>query len=225
MAIFTAIATAIATGLGMTLASVATATFITVTAGVLQALTIFGGMALSMAFTKKSVGDYGASSPTYVNGVIQTQTNQDLPIPLLYGTCKLAGNRIWQHDDGTKTVKRLVAFAEGEITEFSDIRFNDIEAGTISGASVNKYYGTATQTVDPIIDGSTHEERAEIVGSLRNLAYLAVSVPRSNDIDVNYNLTSIVKGRKIRVYSSPNPTSYSIMYSENPAWVMFDFLT
>ena len=40
MAIFTAIATAIATGLGMTLASVATATFITVTAGVLQALTI-----------------------------------------------------------------------------------------------------------------------------------------------------------------------------------------
>ena len=60
---------------------------------------------------------------------------------------------------------------------------------------------------------------------MRNLAYLAVSVPRRNDIDVNYNLTSIVKGRKIRVYSSPNPTSYSIMYSENPAWVMFDFLT
>lgn len=229
MAIFTAIATAI---LGTTLAATtaftigATAiTFGAILATTLQALTIFGGMALSMALSKKSAGDYGASSPTYANGIIQTQTNQDLPIPLLYGTCKLAGNRIWQHDDGTKTVKRIVGFAEGEITDFTDIRFNDIEAGTISGASINKYYGTATQTVDPIIDGSTHETRAEIVGSLRNLAYLAVSVPRSNDIDVNYNLTSIVKGRKIRVYSSPSPTSYSIMYSENPAWVMFDFLT
>lgn len=229
MAIFTAIATAI---LGTTLAATtaftigATAvTFGAILATTLQALTIFGGMALSMALSKKSAGDFGASSPTYANGIIQTQTNQDLPIPLLYGTCKLAGNRIWQHDDGTKTVKRIVGFAEGEITDFTDIRFNDIEAGTISGASINKYYGTATQTVDPIIDGSTHEARAEIVGSLRNLAYLAVSVPRSNDIDVNYNLTSIVKGRKIRVYSSPNPTSYSIMYSENPAWVMFDFLT
>ena len=225
MAVFTAIATAIATGLGMTLAAATTATFITVTSLALQALTYFGGMALSMALSKKSAGDYGASSPTYANGVIQTQTNQDLPIPLLYGTCKLAGNRIWQHDENTKTVKRIVGFAEGEITGFSDIRLNDIESGTIKGISINKYLGTSTQIVDPIISGKTHEERAEIVGSLRNIAYMAISVPRSNDIDANYNLTTIVKGRKIRVYASPNPTSYVIKYSENPAWVMFDFLT
>ena len=168
MAVFTAIATAIATGLGMTLAAATTATFITVTSLALQALTYFGGMALSMALSKKSAGDYGASSPTYANGVIQTQTNQDLPIPLLYGTCKLAGNRIWQHDENTKTVKRIVGFAEGEITGFSDIRLNDIESGTIKGISINKYLGTSTQIVDPIISGKTHEERAEIVGSLRH---------------------------------------------------------
>lgn len=225
MAIFTAIATAIATGLGMTLAAATTATFITVTSLALQALTYFGGLALSMTLSKKSSADYGASSPTYANGVIQTQTNQDLPIPLLYGTCKLAGNRIWQHDENTKTIKRIVAFAEGEICEFSDIRLNDIEVNKISGISINKYYGTSTQTIDPIIDGNTHEKRAEIVGSLRNIAYLAISVPRSNDIDANYNLTAIVKGRKIRVYNAPNPTSFEIKYSENPAWIMLDFLT
>lgn len=225
MAIFTAIATAIATGLGMTLAAASTATFITVTSLALQALTYFGGLALSMTLSKKSSADYGASSPTYANGVIQTQTNQDLPIPLLYGTCKLAGNRIWQHDENTKTIKRIVAFAEGEICEFSDIRLNDIEVNKISGISINKYYGTSTQTIDPIIDGNTHEKRAEIVGSLRNIAYLAISVPRSNDIDANYNLTAIVKGRKIRVYNAPNPTSFEIKYSENPAWIMLDFLT
>ena len=193
MAVFTAIATAIATGLGMTLAAASTATFITVTSLALQALTYFGGMALSMALSKKSASDYGASSPTYANGVIQTQTNQDLPIPLLYGTCKLAGNRIWQHDDSTKTVKRIVGFAEGEISGFSDIRLNDIESGTIKGISINQYLGTSTQTVDPIVGKNNHEERAEIVGSLRNIAYMAISVPRSNDIDANYNLTTIVK--------------------------------
>lgn len=229
MAIFTAIATAI---LGTTLAATtaftigaAAITWGAVLATTLQALVIFGGAALSLALSKKSGADYGATSATYGNGILQTQTNQDLPIPLLYGTCKLAGNRIWQDDDGTKTVKRIVGFAEGEITDFTDIRLNDIEIGKISGATVNKYYGTSNQIVDPIVGKNTHEERVELVGSLRNVAYLAVSAPRSNDIDVNYNLTSIVKGRKVRIYASPNPTSYTVQYSENPAWVMLDFLT
>lgn len=230
MAIFTAIATAI---LGTTLAATtaftigATAiTFGAVLATTLQALTIFGGMALSLALSKKAMGgggDYGATSPTYANGTIQTQTNQDLPIPLLYGTCKLAGNRIWQDDDGSKTVKRIVGFAEGEIQDFTDIRLNDIESNTIKGIKINKYLGTANQLVDDIIGGKNQEERVEKIGSLKNVAYLSVSVPRSDDIDINYNLTSIVKGRRIRVYTSP--TSYTIQYSENPAWVMFDFLT
>lgn len=188
--------------------------------GYVGALCIYGGMALSAA-NKANSGV--SSSPTYSNGVQQTQTNQDLPIPLLYGKVKLAGNRIWQDDDGTKTVKRIVGFAEGEITEYTDIRLNDIESSTISGISINKYYGTGDQTVDSIVGGSSLDDRIEKVGTLKNVAYLAVSVPRSEDIDINYNLTTIVKGRKIRVYSSVN--SYSVEYSENPAWVMFDFLT
>lgn len=229
MAVFTAIATAIATAVSAISAFMGTTAIaigaLTVTWGAaIKGLIIFGGIALSLTTSKKG-GDYGANSATYSNGILQTQTNQDLPIPMLYGTVKLAGNRIWQDDDATKTIKRIVGFAEGEITEFTDIRLNDIKSGEIKGISVNKYLGTSTQLVDSIVGKKTHEERAEIVGSLKNLAYLAVSVPRSNDIDANYNLTSIVKGRKIRVYASPNPTSYVIKYSENPAWVMLDFLT
>lgn len=229
MAVFTAIATAIATAVSAISAFMGTTAIaigaLTVTWGAaIKGLIIFGGIALSLTTSKKG-GDYGANSATYSSGILQTQTNQDLPIPMLYGTVKLAGNRIWQDDDATKTIKRIVGFAEGEITEFTDVRLNDIKSGEIKGISVNKYLGTSTQLVDSIVGKKTHEERAEIVGSLRNLAYLAVSVPRSNDIDANYNLTSIVKGRKIRVYASPNPTSYVIKYSENPAWVMLDFLT
>ena len=180
---------------------------------------LFGGVALSI-MTKKNGAAY--SSPTY-DGVKQTQTNQDLPVPLLYGTCKLAGNRIWQDEEATKTVKRIVAFAEGEITGFDDIKLNDIPISEISGIKVNRYYGTDTQVVDSIVGGSTQEERAEKVGSLRRIAYLAITVPRTAKIDVNYNLTAVVKGRKIRVYTTKN--QYTVKYSENPAWVMFDFLT
>ena len=194
-----------------------------VTWGMVANAVIFGGIALSSTLAAVNKPDFGSMSPTYAQGVKQTQTNQDLPIPLLYGTCKLAGNRIWQDENYLTTIKRIVAFAEGEICDFSDIRLNDIPINEISGITVNKYYGTHDQVVDPIVGGATHEERVEKVGSLRDVAYLAITVPRSQKIDMNYNLTAIVKGRKIRVYTSAY--SYEVKYSENPAWVRFDFLT
>lgn len=182
---------------------------------------ILGGTAISITSATKSK-DFGSQSPSY-SGLLQTQTDQNLPVPLLYGTCKLAGNRIWQDENSFTTVKRIIAFAEGEICEYSDIKLNDIPINEIAGITVNKYYGTKEQEIDAIIQGSTHKERSEKVGSLRDIAYLAISVPRSQKIDMNYNLTAVVKGRKVRVYQ--NKYEYEIKYSENPAWAMLDFLT
>ena len=230
MAVATLI-TAIGSSIGAVLSSISGAlagtaftigTF-SVTWGMVANAVIFGGLAVSSTLAATMKPDFSSMSPTYGQGIKQTQTNQDLPIPLLYGTCKLAGNRIWQDEDYLTTIKRIVAFAEGEICEFSDIRLNDIPINEISGITVNKYYGTRDQVVDPIVGGSTQAERAEKVGSLRYVAYLAISVPRSAKIDMNYNLTAVVKGRKVRVYTSSY--SYEVKYSENPAWVMFDFLT
>lgn len=216
MAVFTAIATAIASGLGMALATTATATFIAVTAGALQLLTtaafLFGGMALSMHSMKKGL----ANSPTYANSTLQTQTNPDLPIPLLYGSVKLAGNRIWQNDTSENNIKRIIAFAEGEITDFTDIRLNDIPVKDVAGNKVEKFYGTNDQGLPSMVT-------LDKVGSLRNVAYLAITCNKTNKVDINYNLTCIVKGRKVRVYTTP--TQYEVKYSENPAWVLFDFLT
>lgn len=186
--------------------------------GYLGAIAIYGGIAISATKQKPT----GLNSATY-DGLLQTQTDQNLPLPLLYGTCKLAGNRIWQDEDSLTTVKRIVAFAEGEICEYSDIKLNDIPINEIPGISVKEYYGTRDQEVDSIIEGTNHKERAQKVGSLRDVAYLAISVPRTQKVDMNYNLTAIVKGRKIRVYK--NRFEYEIKYSENPAWVMLDFLT
>lgn len=219
-ATITATLTSVATALGATVAGSALATAFAV-AGWVGAAVIYGGMAISALSAPKS-NDIGNNSATY-KGLLQTQTDQNLPIPLLYGTCKLAGNRIWQDENSNTTVKRIVAFAEGEICDFSDIRLNDIPIKKISGIKVKKYYGTKTQVVDSIVGGKTQSERAEKVGSLKDIAYLAITVPKSAKIDVNYNLTAVVKGRKVRVYK--NKKEYSIEYSENPAWILLDFLT
>ena len=115
------VATVITAGIAIgSLSVVATAALL----GVLGGLLVYGGMALSLTMSKKS-GDYAASSPTY-SAQKQTQTNPDLPIPLLYGEVKVAGNRIWQDDETNNGIKRIVAFSDGEVSDFTDIRLNDI---------------------------------------------------------------------------------------------------
>ena len=182
-----------------------------ITASVLM-VAIYGGVALSLM--SKKMGGLG-DSPTY-QAQLQTQTNPDLPVPLLYGTVKLAGNRLWQNDTKESKIKRIVGFAEGEITDFTDIRFNDIEQKKVSGCKVEKFYGTSDQGLPSMVT-------LDKVGSLRNVAYLALTCNKTAKVNTNYNLTAIVKGRKIRVYTTTS--NYEVKYSENPAWVLFDFLT
>lgn len=211
--VFTAIGAAI---FGSILFGVSTSVFTALGVAVVGAVIggmIYGGMALSKTMSPK----LGLSnSPTYAQATLQTQTNPDLPIPLLYGTVKLAGNRIWQNDTSEKDIKRIVAFADGEITDFTEIKLNDIDVSTIAGNRVEKFYGTSTQGLPSMVT-------LDKVGSLRNVAYLAITCNKTDKIDINYNLTCVVKGRKVRVYTSP--THYVVKYSENPAWVLFDFLT
>lgn len=211
------------TGLIYGLAMTAITTFTTVgfagavavyAGSMILALSIYGGVALALTTGLRKTGL--SNSPTYTQATLQTQTNPDLPIPLLYGTVKLAGNRIWQNDTSENNIKRIIAFAEGEITDFTDIRLNDIPVKDIAGNKVEKFYGTNDQGLPSMVT-------LDKVGSLRNVAYLAITCNKTNKIDINYNLTCVVKGRKVRVYTTP--TKYEVKYSENPAWVLFDFLT
>ena len=115
--------------------------------GAVVALTVYGGVALALtSATKRGLGN----SPTYAQATLQTQTNPDLPVPLLYGTVKLAGNRIWQNETKEKNIKRIVAFAEGEITDFTEIKLNDIEYTKVKGCKVEKFYGTSANNVSAV---------------------------------------------------------------------------
>ena len=219
LTILGAIGAALVTGLAITdAAAIAIGAAVVIGAVGAVGATIYGGVALSSTMGKSSL-DYGMSSPTY-SAQKQTQTNPDLPIPLLYGTVKVAGNRIWQEDNHHTRVRRIVGFSDGEIEDFTDIRLNDIEVSKISGIKIQKFYGTSGQGLPTGLPSGIGLDQ---LGSLKYLAYLYIDVPKTSKIDINYNLTTVVKGRKIRVYQTP--TNYSYQYSENPAWVMFDFLT
>lgn len=168
-------------------------------------------------------------SPTYSWGKLQTQTSNCLAIPIIYGEVKVAGNTIWQNGEGTSTLNRLIALGDGEIESISNVRFNNKPVSDLDGCSYNAYTGTKTQEIDSRVTGSTHNERAEVVGCLRNTAYIALTAKASSELSGGVNLTTVVKGSKIRVFNSiaqlSDIDSVPKVYSNNPAWCILDFLT
>lgn len=186
---------------------------------------IYGGIAIAAgAFSNKLLSSSRkgmSASPSY-QGTKYTQTNPDMPLPLLYGTVQVAGNLIWQKSTDSYTQK-IIAFSEGEIEDFTDIKLNDISVSSLSGCTVQKFYGTAEQEVSSLVSGSSQTDKIKTVGSLKNVAYLAISVNHTQKIGSDFSVTTVVKGKKIRIYSSKN--KYTIRYSENPVWILFDFLT
>ena len=219
--------TAIQLGIGFALGAMGVGALGAIATGIIVGISfigalgiLYGGVALSRSLASKKQSGLD-SSPTYASPVLQTQTNNQLPVAIFDGERTLAGNMIWQ--DGTTTIKKLISFCEGEVQSITGIKLNDIAIEDIAGATYTVYLGTSTQQIDSRVTGSTNAERAEIVGSLKYIAYVAITVPKSDKIDINFNCTAYVKGRKIRQYTDEN--SYFTAYTRNPVWQCFDALT
>lgn len=197
---------------GATLGSIiSVAGFVAVTAG-----TIAGATA------KSPEVEAGGISPTYSFGPLKTQASNQLCRPIVYGKVKCGGNIIWQDNEGS-TINRIVCFSDGEINQFTNVRFNDIPVNELAGCSYTAYTGNGTQLVDSRVPGSTQEDKAAVVGGLKYDAYLAITAQASDKINGGFNVTAEVEGSKIRVYS--DTTNYTVEYSNNPAWCVLNFLT
>lgn len=186
---------------------------------------IYGGIAIAVGtFSNKllSSSKKGMSASPSYQGTKYTQTNPDMPLPLIYGTVQVAGNLIWQYSTDSYT-KKIIAFSEGEIEDFTDVKLNDISSSSLSGCTIQKFYGTSSQSVSSLVSGASQAEKIKTVGSLKNVAYLAISVNHTQKVGSDFSVTTVVKGKKVRVYV--NERKYSIRYSENPVWILFDFLT
>jgi len=178
-----------------------------------------------MSITDRNNLGFDYESPAYRFGSLETQANNCLCVPLVYGKARAAGNKIWQ-SSGSDTFSALVAFAEGEITGFFDIRINDIliTDSALSGCSYTAYLGNGSQAIDSRVTGSTQADKAALVGGLKHTAYLALTIKTCNKVANNYmDVSAVLQGKAVRVYT--NTTTYTTVYSNNPVWCILDFLT
>ncbi len=92
-------------------------------------------------------GGETAHSPRYSFGPLNNTVSNEIPVPVIYGTVRYAGNVIWQTDPG-QTIQQIIALCEGEIQSLTNIKINNQPVASFSGVSVDAYTGTATQVVD-----------------------------------------------------------------------------
>lgn len=182
-------------------------------------ITLFGATLFASVVTGAALGytlfdqrsEY--SSPTYDFGPLQNTRSQLLPVPVIYGRNKIAGNIIYQSEPG-KTIHMLVALGEGEIQSVTDIRVNDIPIGDVKDATYTVYYGTATQNPD---SRNANNE------ALRHTAYIACTFTANEQISGSApTVTAIVEGLKVDVW---NGSAWVEQYSRNPAYCLLGFLT
>ena len=171
-------------------------------------------------------------------------TDTVAPRRIVYGENKISGlNVLPAIVTGSKGeyLHQVLALTGHEINAISTVYFNDesltldgsgnVTSGTYSGkASVRRYTGTSSQTVDSILNSAIPEWDTDHRG--RGIAYLALrytfdqEVYRTGKPDV----TAIVQGKKCydpRMDTSPgaNPTNAAYAaYTKNPALCLADYL-
>lgn len=171
-------------------------------------------------------------SPVYRFGALETTASNALCVPIIYGQVKAAGNKIWQgsgtttttNNTTTTTFNSVVAFCEGKINSISNVEINDYAIASVTGCTYSAYVGDGTQQIDSRVTGSTQDAKAALVGGLKYTAYIALTATSGAKVASNYlNVTADIQGKLIKVYT--NTSTYTTIYSNNPAWCIYDFLT
>lgn len=155
-----------------------------------------------------------------------TETSNTMPIPIIYGTVKNAGNLIYSKLwDNNQRVAKLIVFCDGKIKGIRDIKLDDtdINSSDFEGVSYNTYVGDGEQLIDGRVDGTTNSQRAQKVGGLKYDAYVALEAKATDNLSGSFNVTAMIDGKIVKCYTSE--TEYTEEWSNNPAWCVLDFLT
>jgi len=155
-------------------------------------------------------------SPRYGFGALSNTFTNEIPVPVLYGQLKLAGNCIYQSDP-SEIIYRCIGLSEGEIQQVTDVKANDKVLNTLTGCSYTAYLGTSTQTVDSRFSSE--------VDGLRHLAYLAITLQTSDQLKGgNPTITCEAQGVKVNTWNGSSWTATKT-FSRNPVACLRDFLT
>lgn len=174
------------------------------------------------AMTAKPPGDLQGStpdaigaSPKYKFGALRNTRSNEIPVPLIYGENRVAGNVIYSTPQtGGTTVKQFIALSEGPVNSIGTVKFNDQPYSDFSGCSYTAYLGTATQNVDGRGSADVH--------GLRYTAYLALTYIASEKLPNIPTVTSVVEGLKVATWAASAWGGST--YSQNPAACIRDYL-
>ncbi len=176
------------------------------------------GASIGSLFDAPSI-DLSGSTPNYAFGQLSNTKSQLLPIPIVYGRCRMGGNIFMQtfYDDSLQKMDMFVGVSEGPIQSIKSVYANDLvlidENGDVvhelAESSLNLHLGAPDQVADSRDPGAN---------AYPNTAYIALTLKAQDGLSGNPVISSIVEGRKVW---TPSGT----VFSRNPAWIVYDFLT
>lgn len=177
--------------------------------------TAFGAIALGASlgslFASHDSMDL-SSSPNYSFGPISNTMSQLVPIYVIYGKCRVAGNIIYQAFDSDKKTSQdlYILVGEGGINSISSVMANDRNPAELEGCSVTTYTDTTAATHDSR-DPSGARPYPD------NVALICLTLKAQENLNGTPTITSIVEGMKVWT-----PSGFA--YSRNPIWIILDIL-
>ncbi len=207
------------------------------------AKSVITGIAVSKAISwlapKPEIPEF--QQDTQAQGVLVNKQSNNANIPVIYGTRKVGGVRIFLETSGTSNqyLYGAIVLCEGEINNITSIIVNDspvtfsssIANGTTITSNDSKF-GTTIQ-VQPFF-GADDQVASSLLTTLSSwtsnhklsgLCYIAFRITWDNDKYTGIpSIQAIVQGRKISTFdASSNETTGQ--FSSNPAFCLLDYLT
>lgn len=168
-------------------------------------------------------------SYTYGEGALQTSVSNTSPVPIIYGKMKVAGNLIYSRlSSDKKVIYKIIGLADGPIQKISELKLDDTDANSskFEGVSYDFYLGNGTQEIDSRVEGGSQEVKAQKVGGLKNLAYVALQAKANENLSGSFNTTCMVEGSIVKKYNNAEDLNdYVEEWTDNPAWCVLDFMT
>jgi len=174
-------------------------------------------------------------------GVLVNKQSNNANIPVIYGTRKVGGTRVFLETSGSDNqyLYGAIILAEGEINNITSIIVDDSEVtfdGSISDGtqitSNDSKYGT-TITIQPFF-GTDGQSASSLLTTLTNwtsnhklsgLAYIAFRISWDADKYLGIpTIQAVIQGRKVISYDASS-VAQTAAYSTNPAWCLLDYLT
>ena len=206
------------------------------------AKSVITGIAISKAISwlapKPEIPEF--QQDTQAQGVLLNKQSNNANIPVIYGTRKVGGVRVFLETSGTDNqyLYGAIVLCEGEINNITSIIVNDspvtFSASIANGTTItsnDSKFGTTIQ-VQPFF-GADDQVASSLLTTLSSwtsdhklsgICYIAFRITWDNDKYTGIpNIQAIVQGRKVSTFDgSSNETTGQ--FSTNPAFCLLDYL-